>query len=83
MQDSNVGRIVLFYPDKGDRECSVNEPELLPAIIVKVLTPTKVNLQVFTDNKKVVYRANIERMDRVPDIDLRQQPYWAWPDYKR
>ena len=75
-----IGRIVHFTfgadPPIARAGCSI----IVPAIIVSVLSETRVNLRVFQDgDSNPLWRTNVERKDVASD----GADYWEWPEIKR
>lgn len=84
----SIGRIVHFRIGGTDEE-----PELRPALIVRVWSPTSVNLQVFFDGSNDVPRPPAEADGIRPDLDEAERGlgwrtsvtegdgvgYWRWP----
>jgi hypothetical protein len=57
-----IGRIVIFQNAHGDK---------LPAIVVKVHSPTTVNLQVFLDSSGTQYATSVQQGPTAG--------FWDWP----
>jgi hypothetical protein len=76
-QAPSVGRIVWYYPDKGEID-GVNPGQYLPAVITKVVDKFTVNLNVFPDKHGMSDRF-------VPGVDFRGANavpvgVWTWPE---
>lgn len=93
-QKPAVGRIVHFYPATNDTEARTNglqDGEPLPAVIVRAWknadgeVQSHVNLKVFTDGEKDIWRTSVELGTRVAKPEDGHYPtvsYWEWPVIK-
>lgn len=75
----SVGRIVHYFPHKGDTELHT-EPGPLAAVVCKVHSDTLVNLTVFGPTGLRHGRVNVPLVQ--PDMELPEGAYAAWMPFQ-
>ena len=68
-----IGRIVLYRVGQGDdHELKNNDAKVLPAMIVRVWGDTCVNLKVFADGYRDIWKTSVTQGDG--------EYQWSWPE---
>lgn len=75
-----IGRIVIYYPQKSERELLNNYLTKAPAIITAVWSDTCINLKVLCDGPFNLWKTSVNKFDSNINGTPFTENVWDWPN---